>query len=69
MGAAMRARCGFFRAIAWSRLNDSYRLDVSDRVEVSVNLDRARSLGLKIQTKLLEVARGVLDNGAIRRRR
>lgn len=45
------------------------RFDVGDRVEVSVNLDRARALGLKIQTKLLEVAREVLDNGSVRRRR
>jgi hypothetical protein len=45
------------------------RLDVNDRVDVSVNLDQARSLGLKIQTKLLEVAHEVLDNGALRRRR
>lgn len=45
------------------------RFDVGDRVELSVNLDQARALGLRIQTKLLEVAREVLDNGAVRRRR
>jgi hypothetical protein len=45
------------------------RLDVGDRVELSVNLDQARSLALKVQTKLLEVAREVLDNGSLRRRR
>jgi hypothetical protein len=45
------------------------RFDVRDRVELSVNLDQARALALKVQTKLLEVAREVLDNGAIRRRR
>jgi hypothetical protein len=45
------------------------RFDVGDRVELSVNLDQARSLALKVQTKLLEVAREVLDNGSVRRRR
>ena len=44
------------------------RFDIADRVEISVNLDQSRSLGLTIQTKLLEVAREVLDNGSIRRR-
>ena len=45
------------------------RFDIGDRVELSVNLDQARSLALKVQTKLLEVAREVLDNGSVRRRR
>jgi hypothetical protein len=45
------------------------RFDVGDRVELSVNLDQARSLALKVQTKLLEVAREILDNGSVRRRR
>jgi hypothetical protein len=45
------------------------RLDIGDRVELSVNLDQARALSLKVQTKLLEVAREVLDNGSLRRRR
>ena len=43
------------------------RFHVSDRVEMSVNLDQARSASLKIQTKMLEVSREVVENGAIRR--
>lgn len=43
------------------------RFQVSDRVEMSVNLDQARSVSLRIQTKMLEVAREVLENGEIRR--
>lgn len=43
------------------------RFQVSDRVEMSVNLDQARSVSLKIQTKMLEVSRDVLENGAVRR--
>ncbi|MFA7403584.1 MAG: YfiR family protein [Pelobacteraceae bacterium] len=42
---------------------------VSDRVEISVNLDQARSASLKIQTKMLEVSREVVENGAVRRLR
>lgn len=42
---------------------------VSDRVEISVNLDQARSASLKIQTKMLEVTREVVENGTTRRRR
>lgn len=45
------------------------RFQVSDRVEMSVNLDQARSVSLRIQTKMLEVAREVLENGAVRRLR
>jgi hypothetical protein len=45
------------------------RFHVSDRVEMSVNLDQARSVSLKIQTKMLEVSREVVENGAVRRLR
>ena len=45
------------------------RFDVSDHVEISVNLDRARSVFLTIQTKMLEVSREVVTNGVVRRRR
>jgi hypothetical protein len=45
------------------------RLDVGERVEVNVNLDQARAVALVVQTKLLEIARDVVDNGALRRRR
>lgn len=45
------------------------RFQVTDRVEMSVNLDQARSVSLQIQTKMLEVAREVLENGAVRRLR
>ncbi len=41
----------------------------TDRVEMSVNLDQARRASLKVQSKMLEVAVEVLDNGKIRRRR
>jgi hypothetical protein len=45
------------------------RFEVSDRVEMGVNLDQARISSLRIPTKLLEVSRDVLDNGTLRRRR
>ncbi|GEM_PF-461908 len=45
------------------------RFKVTDRVEMSVNLDQARSSSLKIQTKMLEVSREVLENGIVRRLR
>lgn len=45
------------------------RFQVSDRVEMSINLDQARSVSLKIQTKMLEVSREVVENGAVRRLR
>jgi uncharacterized protein DUF4154 len=41
---------------------------VSDHVEFSVNLDQARAASLRVQTKMLEVAREVVDNGITRRR-
>ena len=45
------------------------RFDVSDHVEISVNLDRARSAFLTIQTKMLEISHEVVTNGVLRRRR
>lgn len=41
---------------------------VGDHVEMSINLDQARAGSLKIQTKLLEVSREVVENGMRRRR-
>jgi hypothetical protein len=43
------------------------RFLISDRVEMCVNLDQARQVSLNIQTKMLEVSREVLENGAVRR--
>ncbi|WP_150047077.1 MULTISPECIES: YfiR family protein [Methylomonas] len=40
------------------------RFNVRDRIGMSVNLDQARSVSLKIQTKMLEVSNDVLVNGA-----
>lgn len=45
------------------------RFQVSDHVEFGINLDRTRSASLKVQTKMLEVAHEVLENGTVRRRR
>jgi len=45
------------------------RFDISDHVEISVNLDRARAGLLTIQTKMLEVSHEVVTNGIVRRRR
>ncbi|HBG07868.1 MAG TPA: DUF4154 domain-containing protein [Geobacter sp.] len=45
------------------------RFQVEDHVEISVNLDQARSVSLKIQTKMLEVTHEVLENGVVRHQR
>jgi len=45
------------------------RFEVRDRVAISINLDQARSSSLGISTKMLEVARDVVDNGTLRRLR
>ncbi|MBI4998481.1 MAG: YfiR family protein [Rhodocyclales bacterium] len=45
------------------------RFQVADHVEFGVNLDRTRSASLKIQTRMLEVAHEVVENGVARRRR
>lgn len=41
------------------------RFRISNRVEMSINLDQARAVSLNIQTQMLEVAREVLENGAV----
>lgn len=45
------------------------RFEVGDRVKMSINLDRARSASLTIQTKMLEVSDHVVENGVERRLR
>ena len=49
--------------------NGIIRFQVEDHVEISVNLDQARSVSLKIQTKMLEVTHEVLENGVVRHQR
>jgi len=43
------------------------RFQVGERVSMSVNLDQARAVLLTIQTKMLEVSSGILENGELRR--
>jgi hypothetical protein len=57
------------RAPGFLREGGIIRFQVSDYVEMSVNLDQARSASLKIQTKMLEVTHEVVENGVVRRRR
>jgi hypothetical protein len=38
---------------------------VADSVQISFNLDQARTCSLNIQTKMLEVASDILENGMI----
>jgi len=45
------------------------RFQVKEYVEMSVNLDQARSVSLKIPTKMLEVTHEVLENGVVRKQR
>lgn len=45
------------------------RFEVTDHVEFAINLDQARAASLKVQTKVLEVAYEVIENGIARRRR
>ena len=40
-------------------------LEQSGRIRLSVNVDGARAASLEIQTKLLEVASAVLENGVL----
>jgi hypothetical protein len=44
------------------------RFQVSDHVEFAINLDEAHAASLVIQTKVLEVAREVVEGGVVRRR-
>jgi hypothetical protein len=43
------------------------RLRPGERMEMSINLDRARAASLTIPTKMLEISRDVVENGAVRR--
>jgi hypothetical protein len=43
------------------------RFDVTDYVELSVNLDQAKAASLQVQTKVLEVSRAVIENGEVHR--
>jgi len=45
------------------------RLQVGNRVQMSVNLDQARRGSLAIQTKMLEVSSEVVENGMVKRTR
>lgn len=45
------------------------RFVTSDRIQMSINLDQARAVSLKIPSQMLEVSREVLENGAIRKLR
>jgi hypothetical protein len=45
------------------------RLLPGERMEMSINLDQARSASLGIPTKLLEVSHDVVENGMVRRLR
>lgn len=43
------------------------RFQVGKRVEMSINLDQARSVSLKVPSQMLEVSREVLENGKTRK--
>lgn len=43
------------------------QFQVGDRVEMSINLDQSRAASLKIQTKMLEVSREVVENGVVKK--
>ncbi len=45
------------------------RFQVGQHVEMSINLDQARATSLLVPTKMLEVSREVVENGALRRLR
>ena len=45
------------------------RLLAGERIEMSINLDQARAVSIGIPAKMLELAREVLENGAVRRLR
>ncbi len=45
------------------------RFDITDYVQININLDQARSALLKIQTKMLEVSYEVVENGSVRKLR
>lgn len=43
------------------------RLTVNEHVDMGINLDQARAASLTIPTKMIEVARDVVENGSLRR--
>lgn len=43
------------------------QFQVGDRVEMRINLDQSRSASLKIQTKMLEVSREVVEDGVVKK--
>jgi hypothetical protein len=45
------------------------RFELSDRIQMSVNLDQARAATLSIPTEMLEVSTEVLEHGVVRRMR
>jgi hypothetical protein len=45
------------------------RFELSDRIQMSVNLDQARAVSLNIPTEMLEVSAEVLEHGVVRRMR
>lgn len=45
------------------------RFQVDDRVQMSINLDQARAVSIKIQSQMLEVSRAVLEDGEVRKLR
>lgn len=45
------------------------RLLAGERIEMSINLDQARAAALTIPSKMLEVSREVVENGALRKLR
>jgi hypothetical protein len=45
------------------------RFELSDRIQMSVNLDQARTASLSIPTEMLEVSTEVLEHGVVRRMR
>lgn len=45
------------------------RFQVEDRIRMNINLDQARAVSLNIQTRMLEVASGVMENGVARKMR
>jgi hypothetical protein len=45
------------------------RFELSDRIQMSVNLDQARAASLHIPTEMLEVSTEVLEHGVVRRMR
>jgi hypothetical protein len=45
------------------------RFELSDRIQMSVNLDQARAASLSIPTEMLEVSTEVLEHGVVRRMR